>query len=103
MRWLNPPPKWSARGASLSVDAAPKTYFWRTTHTGHDQDNGPFYYRDMEGDSLARVRLSGAYREPFDQAGLMIRLDQVGVMVAAPAGNGFSVVFEDLSIESAKP
>jgi uncharacterized protein len=75
MRWLNEPPAWSQDGGTLRLTTAPDTDFWRTTHYGFVRDTGHFGFERVTGDFIARVRIEGAYREQYDQAGLMVRLD----------------------------
>lgn len=54
----------------------PGTDFWRITHYGFVRDNGPFYFKEQEGNFVANVHISGQYRELFHQAGLMIRINK---------------------------
>ena len=70
-RWLNEPKAW----AGDSVTADPETDFWRTTHYGFVRDSGHFRFARVGGDFTALVTVSGDYRELYDQAGLMLRLD----------------------------
>jgi uncharacterized protein len=74
--WLNEPPAWDARGETLIVRAGPQTDFWRTTHYGFVRDNGHLWFRSWEGDFVADVAVTGDYRDQYDQAGLMVRLDE---------------------------
>ena len=76
MEWLNEPPAWEASGETLVVTAGPKTDFWRTTHYGFVRDNGHLWARSWVGDFVADVKVTGAYRDQYDQAGLMVRLDE---------------------------
>jgi regulation of enolase protein 1 (concanavalin A-like superfamily) len=76
MRWLNEPPAWSEDGGALRMTTAPDTDFWRTTHYGFVRDTGHFRHRPVTGDFTARVRIEGAYRDQYDQAGLMLRVDE---------------------------
>jgi len=75
LEWHNEPPAWHVRGDTLVVTAAPRTDFWRTTHYGFIRDSGHFYARRISGDFVAEVKVSGSYRDLYDQAGLMVRLD----------------------------
>lgn len=75
-RWHHPPPTWDEDDGTLTVTTGPKTDFWRTTHYGFVRDNGHFFGREMTGDFLAEVKVTGAYRDLYDQAGLMIRVDE---------------------------
>jgi uncharacterized protein len=75
MVWLNEPPAWAEEAGALHVTTAPDTDFWRTTHYGFVRDTGHFRHTRATGDFVARVRVEGSYRDQYDQAGLMIRLD----------------------------
>ena len=39
-------------------------------------DNGHFYHHPIAGDFLVEVKVSGAYAALYDQAGLMVRVDE---------------------------
>jgi regulation of enolase protein 1 (concanavalin A-like superfamily) len=75
MPWLNEPPAWSDDDGVLRLTTAPDTDFWRHTHYGFVRDSGHFRHEPVRGDFSARVRIEGAYRDRYDQAGLMVRLD----------------------------
>jgi hypothetical protein len=75
MEWLNEPPRWSEQDGALCVVTGDKTDFWRTTHYGFVRDSGHFRFERVRGDFTAEVTVSGDYRELYDQAGLMLRLD----------------------------
>ena len=76
MTWLNEPADWSREGDTLTVRADPGTDFWRTTHYGFIRDNGHLLARAWDGDFVASVVVDGAYHDRYDQAGLMVRLDE---------------------------
>ncbi len=76
MTWLNEPPFWDEEGDVLTVRTGDRTDFWRETHYGFVRDDGHLYGREVEGDFGASVAFSGEYRELYDQAGLMVRLDE---------------------------
>jgi regulation of enolase protein 1 (concanavalin A-like superfamily) len=76
MQWYNEPPVWRAQGDLIDVTTGPKTDFWRKTHYGFIRDNGHFYYQQVNGDFTAEVKIAGAYETLYDQAGLMVRLDE---------------------------
>jgi regulation of enolase protein 1 (concanavalin A-like superfamily) len=76
MQWYNEPPQWNAQGGTIQITTAPKTDYWRKTHYGFIRDNGHFYYQEVSGDFVAQVKFSGQYRDLYDQAGLMLRLDE---------------------------
>jgi regulation of enolase protein 1 (concanavalin A-like superfamily) len=75
MLWYNEPPSWEAWGNSIQVNTGPKTDFWRKTHYDFIRDSGHFYYEMVEGDFTAEVKVIGQYTDLYDQAGLMLRLD----------------------------
>lgn len=37
------------------------------------KDDAPFYFQEVSGDFTATVKVTGAYRSLYDQAGLMVR------------------------------
>ena len=75
MEWLNEPPHWRSEDDALVVTTGDKTDFWRETHYGFIRDDGHLRYTKQPGDFTAEVTVSGQYREIYDQAGLIIRLD----------------------------
>ncbi|HEV2778387.1 MAG TPA: DUF1349 domain-containing protein [Actinophytocola sp.] len=74
--WLNPPPRWTADGKGLTVTAGQGTDFWRVTHYGYIRDSGHVLGRRFTGDLRMTATFSADYRERYDQAGLMIRVDE---------------------------
>lgn len=77
MQWLHEPAHWSQKKGQVSVTAEPKTDFWQTTHYGYVTDNGHFYYTERSGNFVATVKVTGSFKELYDQAGLMIRIDSL--------------------------
>lgn len=77
MEWYNEPPKWEEHTNALDVTTGTKTDFWRKTHYGFIRDNGHFYYRRVSGNFIAEVKFTGQYRDLYDQAGMMVRLDEL--------------------------
>jgi regulation of enolase protein 1 (concanavalin A-like superfamily) len=76
MEWYNEPPAWEEQGDSLTVTTGPDSDFWRITGYGFVRDSGHLHYATIDGDLVAEVGVRGAYRDLYDQAGLMIRLDE---------------------------
>ena len=76
MHWLNEPSEWSIENDLLSVTTGERTDFWCETHYGFVRDNGHFFHTETEGDFSAEVTFSAEYRHLYDQAGLMLRLDE---------------------------
>ena len=75
MQWFNEPEKWGVENNALSMFVTPQTDYWRISHYGFTVDDAPFYYGEYGGEFEASVKITGQYKERFDQAGLMIRLD----------------------------
>jgi regulation of enolase protein 1 (concanavalin A-like superfamily) len=95
MNWLNEPPRWSFDDGTLRVSTGDRTDFWRGTHYGFFRDDGHLYYEEREGDFTCVVSFRGDYRELYDQAGLMVRLDQEHWI---KAGIEFSDGVQNLSV-----
>jgi len=74
--WLNEPRKWRREAGVLICTADPKTDFWRKTYYSYITDNGHFLRRKVKGDFVATIKVTGQYRDQFDQAGLMVRYDE---------------------------
>ena len=72
-KWHNEPPIWKHREQTLNVTSGLNTDFWRKTHYGFIRDTGHFYYQEVTGDFIADVKIIGKYEVLYDQAGLMIR------------------------------
>jgi regulation of enolase protein 1 (concanavalin A-like superfamily) len=76
MSWLNPPASVSYGGGIVTAKARPKTDFWRKTFFGYITDNGHFYHLPVFGEFIFQARVNGHYASLYDQAGLMVRLDE---------------------------
>lgn len=76
MNWFNEPRDWEIKDGTLSVFVTPQTDYWRISHYGFTVDDAPFYYAVYGGEFEAKVKVSGAYKARFDQAGLMVRIDE---------------------------
>lgn len=75
-KWLNPPASWQADETALTVTTDAKTDFWRETHYGFTRDSGHFLGFPTAGGFTARIRVQGEFRTLYDQAGLMVRIDE---------------------------
>jgi regulation of enolase protein 1 (concanavalin A-like superfamily) len=75
VQWYNEPPVWEVNAERITVITGAKTDFWRKTHAGFIKDDGHFYAQPVSGDFTAEVKVSGKYRDLYDHAGLMLRLD----------------------------
>lgn len=76
MSWLNPPANENFGEGTLRVRSRGKTDFWRKTFYGYINDNGHFMHTSVAGDFLFQARIDGNYGALYDQAGLMVRLDE---------------------------
>jgi regulation of enolase protein 1 (concanavalin A-like superfamily) len=76
MQWLNEPSNWKIKDRIIEVTSTQNTDFWRKTHYGFIRDTGHFYYQQLTGNFIAEVKVSGKYQDLYDQAGLMVRLDE---------------------------
>lgn len=76
MKWYNEPPNWSNRNGIIKITTGLKTDFWRKTHYNFIRDNGHFYYQEITGNFQIKVKIIGEYHTLYDQAGLMLRLDE---------------------------
>ncbi len=64
------------RSDRMTAISGAKTDFWRHTHYGFTRDNGHFFWQQIEGNFTVDVKISGEYRNLYDQAGVMLRLDE---------------------------
>ena len=75
MQWFNEPEEWEINSGRLSMSVTPQSDYWRISHYGFTVDDAPFYYATYGGEFEVKVKVSGDYKERFDQAGLMLRID----------------------------
>ncbi|HUZ34994.1 MAG TPA: DUF1349 domain-containing protein [Streptosporangiaceae bacterium] len=76
MQWLNEPASWQRSGEVLRVNVDPGTDFWRATGYGYIHDNGHVYGEVLPGDLDVSVRVRGSFASQYDQAGIMLRVDE---------------------------
>lgn len=76
MTWLNPPPEVTVKDGTLTLTTGDRTDFWRKTHYGFIRDTGHFLHHPVTGDFTAEVTITARYEALYDQAGLMLRLDE---------------------------
>jgi regulation of enolase protein 1 (concanavalin A-like superfamily) len=75
LTWLNAPLASEVSGGALRVKTRNATDLWQSTFYGFRRKDGHFLFQDVGGDFTASVRLTGKYETLYDQAGLMIRID----------------------------
>ncbi len=108
MRWLNEPPRWREEGDALIVTTEPDTDFWRQTHYGFIRHSGHVRLEEASGNFSASVQFTGAYRDLYDQAGLMVLVDdsnwlKCGIEFTSGKLNVSSVLTRDFSDWSVLP
>ena len=81
-RWLNQPQDFVTDGAGLHVVTDAGSDFWQETYYGFKRDSGHFYGFQTDGDFTAQLRVQGQFKELYDQAGIMVRVDETHWMKA---------------------
>jgi regulation of enolase protein 1 (concanavalin A-like superfamily) len=74
--WINEPAEWSVSQTALHVVTDPATDFWRETHYGFIRHSGHVYGLPVSGGFTATLRIRAGYKSLYDQAGLMILIDE---------------------------
>lgn len=74
--WLNRPTTTSFSNDKLTIITDAKTDFWRETFYGFIRDTGHALLFEQPGSFAAEIRIEGGYEALYDQAGLMVRIDQ---------------------------
>lgn len=74
--WLNAPASAQALDTSLTMTTDQKTDFWRETYYGFTRDSGHFLGFPSADGFTAKIRIQGEFRTLYDQAGLMVRIDE---------------------------
>lgn len=75
-QWLNAPATAEACEHSLTLTTDRQTDFWRETHYGFIRDTGHFLGVNTADGFTAKIRVQGQFRSLYDQAGLMVRIDE---------------------------
>lgn len=75
-QWLNRPATSAISAHSLTITTDPETDFWRETHYGFTRDTGHFLGIASADEFTATIRIQGEFRSLYDQAGLMVRIDE---------------------------
>lgn len=71
---LHPPTSFTEADGTITLHASPICDFWYSA-TEH-RDSGNFYYRRVEGDFKISTFVKGAWNCEYDQAGVMIRVNE---------------------------
>ncbi len=75
MNWSTEPAHWNIDGKTVPMDVTPQSDYWRISRYGFTVDDAAFYWAEYGGEFEAKVKISGDYKVRFDQAGLMLRID----------------------------
>ena len=75
-KWLNEPASWQVGDTGLTLTTDEKTDFWRETYYGFTRDSGHFLGLPTADRFTATIRVKGEFRTLYDQAGLMVRIDE---------------------------
>ncbi len=77
LAWLNPPLAERRADGTLTVKTRGATDFWQQTFYGFRRSSGHFLHPTVTGDFTASVKFTGRYEALYDQAGLMLRADEI--------------------------
>ncbi|MFD1882288.1 DUF1349 domain-containing protein [Paracoccus pacificus] len=75
-QWLNEPATWSGDQSRLVLTTDAETDFWQTTFYGFRRNSGHAWIAPVAGDFTLEARVTGRYETLYDQAGLMLYLDE---------------------------
>ncbi|QND54384.1 DUF1349 domain-containing protein (plasmid) [Phyllobacterium sp. 628] len=74
--WLNEPKHWTSDASGLTLTTDEKTDFWQETYYDFKRDSGHFLGLPANDRFTATIRVQGEFRTLYDQAGLMVRIDE---------------------------
>lgn len=74
--WLNEPKVWKRADGALEVTTDNGTDFWRETHYGFTRHSGHFLAHPTGSAFTAQLRVQARYEALYDQAGIMLLLDE---------------------------
>ncbi|VVC95698.1 unnamed protein product [Leptidea sinapis] len=75
-KWLNEPKKWSRNGETLEITTDNRTDFWQGTWYDFHFNTGHLYGVILQDDFTFEVCIEAKLTTLYDQAGLMIYLDE---------------------------
>ena len=73
--WTREPVSVNEQGATLAVEAAAESDWWRTTAYGFIHDDGHALIKEFPNESAVEVSFIVNYTQQFDQAGIFITSD----------------------------
>lgn len=74
--WINPPSHSEVGTTSISLTTDSGTDFWQRTFYGFQNNNAPAYLLPGEGNFTFACRVAFDYKILFDQAGILVWIDQ---------------------------
>ncbi|MGS2618032.1 DUF1349 domain-containing protein [Micromonospora sp. LZ34] len=74
--WLNPPVRFTHDSGDLLVEPAEGSDLWRHTSYGFVHDDGSALLAPLPAGSAVEVSFRLDYTEQFDQAGVLVRVDE---------------------------
>jgi uncharacterized protein len=74
-KWTNEPAQWKLSPAGLAVVTDNATDFWSRTHYGFTRHSGHLFGFTTTAGFTASLRVRGSYESLYDQAGLMVLID----------------------------
>jgi regulation of enolase protein 1 (concanavalin A-like superfamily) len=73
--WLNEAADATVDDDGVRITTSPGTDLWQRTYYGFRTDNAPALLVGVRDDVTLTVRVTGAYRRRYDQAGVLVRVD----------------------------
>ena len=74
--WHHEPTNWHLKDEQLQISPDAETDFWQKTHYGFQVDNGHFLFTEVGGDFALETQVRCAFKNQYDQAGLMVRVSE---------------------------
>lgn len=74
--WLNKPHQSTLTPETLEIKTVEGSDFWRETFYGFTRDSGHFYGMPAPESFTAQLRIRAEYEQLYDQAGIMVRVDE---------------------------
>ena len=73
--WMNPPSRFELSENSVVLTTDPNTDFWQRSYYGFRNDNAPALLLESGDNFTFAVKVSFAYRERYDQCGVIVYVD----------------------------
>ena len=75
-RWINPPQEFVVGPSEITLQTEPGTDFWKKTFFGFQYDNAHALVLNRSDNFTFSVSIECGYKSPFDQAGIIIWIDE---------------------------